>query len=81
MAGARACAGAGTAAGGGGAARPAPRAGRQPAGATERAQRLRFAVLAPDPGEPAPVAVWQAAIRAWLARLVAVGQGPPRDLG
>ena len=49
--------------------------------ATQRAQRLSFAALTPDPGQPALVAAWQAAIRAWLTRLVAAGQGQPRDLG
>ena len=39
-------------------------------GATQRAQRLTLAALAPDPGQPAPVAASPAAIQAWLARLV-----------
>ena len=53
----------------------APRAGRQPPGVTLRAQRLTFAALAPDRGQPAPVAAWQAVIQAWLAGLVAAGPG------
>jgi hypothetical protein len=53
----------------------APRADRQPPGVTLRAQRLTFAAVAPDLGQPAAVAAWQAVIQAWLAGLVAVGPG------
>jgi hypothetical protein len=56
-------------------ARLAQRAGCLLAGVTQRAQRLTFAALEPNPGRPAPAAAWRAAIRAWLARLVVAGRG------
>ena len=76
-AGARGCAGAAAASAETAAELLGSRAGRQPPGVTLRAQRLTFAALAPDPGQPAPVAAWQAVIQAWLAGLVAARQ--PRD--